>query len=165
MRRLKKTLDIAQAATEYVLCLLVTAMVVIVFAQVVFRFILRASLPWSEEAARYIMVWISMLGASIGVRAKGHIGVEAVALLLPSFLKKAVAVATTLVAAAFFAGMIYYGSVVLKIVRMQESPAMEVSMAVPYSSLAVGGALMLLYSVEELLSLLLPQTLKKGGAS
>ncbi|MDR2529884.1 MAG: TRAP transporter small permease [Synergistaceae bacterium] len=165
MRRLKKILDIAQTATEYVLCLLVTAMVVIVFAQVIFRFILRASLPWSEEAARYLMVWISMLGASIGARAKGHIGVEAVVLLLPPFLKKAAAVAATLAAAAFFAGMIYYGLGVLKVVRMQESPAMEISMAIPYSSLAVGGALMLLYSVEELLFLFLPQTLKRGGAS
>jgi len=161
---IKKILNFVQALTEYALCLLVIAMVVIVFAQVIFRFVLRASLPWSEEAARYLMVWISMLGASIAVRNKGHIGVEAVVMLLPASLKKAVSVGTTFVAAIFFAGVVYYGLGVLRVVRAQTSPAMEISMAIPYGALIVGGALMLLYSLEELLSLLLPSLRKEVSA-
>ncbi|MDR1376972.1 MAG: TRAP transporter small permease [Synergistaceae bacterium] len=149
----KKVLDFLQRLTEYVLFLMVAAMVVIVFAQVIFRFALRASLPWSEEAARYIMVWISMLGAGIGIRRKGHIGVEAVVMLLPAVLKRAVAMLTTLVASGFFLGMVVYGIKICRVVTAQESPAMEISMAIPYGSLVVGGALMLLYSLEELLNL------------
>ena len=58
MRVYRKTLNLFQWVTGYALFLLVAGMVAIVFAQVIFRFVLRASLPWSEEAARYIMAWI-----------------------------------------------------------------------------------------------------------
>ncbi|WP_286954445.1 TRAP transporter small permease subunit, partial [Aminobacterium sp. UBA5277] len=34
-------------------------MVIVVFLQVIFRFVLHSSLPWSEELSRYILVWIS----------------------------------------------------------------------------------------------------------
>ena len=152
MKLFKKILDFVQALTEYVLYFLVTTMVVIVFAQVIFRFVLRAALPWSEEAARYIMVWMSMLGASIGIRRKAHIGIEAVVTLLPAYQKKAVGIGATVITITFFTGMIYYGFVLLRVVGMQTSPAMEINMAIPYSSLVAGGALMLLYSVEELFS-------------
>jgi len=161
---IKKTLNLVQILTEYVLCLLLGAMVVIVFAQVIFRFVLHASLPWSEESARYIMVWISLLGASIGVRRKAHIGIEAVVMLLKAPLRKTASVVATSIAAIFFAGMVYYGLGVLRVVVNQISPAMEISMAIPYGSLIIGGALMLLYSLEELLCLLLPNPREKGGA-
>lgn len=150
MKAFKKLLDILQAITEYLLFFLIAVMVIVVFAQVFFRFVLRASLPWSEELSRYIMIWISMLGASIGIRRKGHVGVEAVVMLLPAGLKKIVSKITTLVAACFFVGMIYFGSKICAIVASQVSPAMEISMAIPYSSLVTGGLLMLLYSLEEL---------------
>ncbi len=148
MRRVSKILDCIQECTEYILFFLVGAMVVIVFAQVIFRFVLRASLPWSEEASRYIMVWLSMLGASIGLRRKGHIGVEALTMLFPKALQRATAVFGSLVAALFCCGLIVYGLRLLKVVAAQESPAMEISMALPYGALVVGGALMLLYALE-----------------
>lgn len=150
---IKKCLDKLQCWTEYLLFAMVGGMVLIVFAQVVFRF-LQASLPWSEEASRYLMVWIAMLGASVALRRKGHIGVEALIILLPEVLKKIVALVVTLISAAFFTGIIFYGYKVVSVVYAQESPAMEVSMAFPYSALIVGSVLMLLYSLEELFIIL-----------
>ena len=149
MKIYKRLMDFLQRLAEYVLFLMVAAMVAIVFAQVVFRFALRASLPWSEEAARYIMVWISMLGAGIGIRRKGHIGVEALVMLFPPKLKRATSALTALVASAFSAGVIFYGVRICGVVAAQESPAMEISMALPYGALVAGGVLMLLYSLEE----------------
>lgn len=162
MRSLKKFSDFAELAAEYALFLMMAAMVVIIFAQVIFRFVLQASLPWSEEAARYIMVWISMLGAAVGIRRKGHIGVEAVVLLFPERLKKATVVITTLVGCCFFAGMIFYGIRICSVVAAQESPAMEISMAIPYSSIVAGGMLMFLFSIEDLL---VPRTADASGKS
>ena len=163
MRVYRKTLDLFQWVTEYALFLLVAGMVAIVFAQVIFRFVLRASLPWSEEAARYIMSWISMLGAGIGIRRKGHIGVEAVVMLLPAAFKKAVAALAASIASGFFLGVVVYGVNICRVVSAQESPAMEISMAIPYASLVVGGFLMLLYSLEELLNLMVSPVQPERG--
>ncbi len=83
MSFLRKMLDRVNSLAEYAVCALLAVMVVVVFLQVIFRFVIRSSLPWSEELARYLMVWIVFLGASIGVKRKSHIGVEAVVALLP----------------------------------------------------------------------------------
>lgn len=150
MKGVKAVLDRLQRVTEYICYGLVGAMVIVVFAQVVCRFVLRASLPWSEEMSRYMMVWISMLGASIGLRQGAHIGVEAMVLLLPVPLKKCATLLGHAVAVLFSVWLVYYGWVLLQIVAHQESPAMEVSMAIPYGALVVGGILMGLYSLESL---------------
>lgn len=152
MRTFRKLLDLLQSITEYLLFAMIAVMVVVVFAQVFCRFVLRASLPWSEELSRYVMVWISMLGASIGIRRKGHVGVEAIVMMLPGGLRKLASMVTTLIACCFFTGMIIFGVRICGIVAAQESPAMEISMAIPYGALVAGGLLMLLYSVEELVN-------------
>ena len=144
----KKAMDITEEFTEYFLYVLVGAMVVVVFLQVIFRFILQASLPWSEEASRYIMIWLSLLGAGVGLRRKAHIGVEALFNCLGTVKRQRVSLLVGMVQIYFFTAMIFYGRKILNVVMKQKSPAMEISMGVPYSSLIVGGLLMLLYSIE-----------------
>lgn len=144
----KRTMDVAERLTGYVLYILVGFMVVVVFLQVIFRFILHASLPWSEEASRYIMIWIALLGASVGLRHKAHIGVEALFNYLGTAKRRLFSLLIGFVQVYFFCAMIFYACNILKVVIKQKSPAMEISMGLPYSSLIVGGGLMLLYSVE-----------------
>ncbi len=50
--------------------------VVIMFAQVIFRYILNNSLTWSEEVVRFLFIWLTFLGASILIRERWHIGVD-----------------------------------------------------------------------------------------
>ena len=137
-------MDIAEKLTGYVLYILVGFMVVVVFLQVIFRFILHASLPWSEEASRYIMIWISLLGASVGLRHKAHIGVEALFNYLGTAKRRLFSLLIGFVQVYFFGAMIFYACNILKVVVKQKSPAMEISMGLPYSSLIVGGGLMLI---------------------
>lgn len=144
----KKFLEIIERITEYLLLGLVGAMVVIVFLQVIFRFVLHSSLPWSEEASRYIMVWLSLLAAGIALRHKGHIGVEAVFNLFGIAQRRFLSLLIGGVEIYFFSAMIFYGVKVLKVVVRQNSPAMEISMGIPYSSIVVGGFLMWLYAAE-----------------
>jgi C4-dicarboxylate transporter DctQ subunit len=138
----KNLLQKINSLVEYIVCVLLTVMVVVVFLQVIFRFVLHSSLPWSEELSRYLMIWIVFLGASIGINKKSHIGVEALVILLPAVLQKWAAVAVNALCCVFFAFMIQYGGLILRVVGNQLSPAMEVSMAVPYGALLAGGVLM-----------------------
>ncbi|WP_155801418.1 MULTISPECIES: TRAP transporter small permease [Jonquetella] len=123
-------------------------MVIIVFAQVFCRFVLKGALPWSEEASRYIMIWLSMLGASIGLRHGAHVGVEALVNVLSPKLRRAVHMLTCLISLGFSGAVVCYGYRLLHVVKRQVSPAMEISMVIPYSALVVGGLLMGLYSIE-----------------
>lgn len=151
MRTLKRILANVNTFTEYLVSALLVLMVVVVFLQVIFRFVLHASLPWSEELSRYILVWLSFLGAAIGVRRGAHIGVEVVVSLFPKTLKIAAALFVHAVSMVFFSLLILYGWRILGVVGRQLSPAMEWSMAIPYSAIFVGGVLMLAYAFEHAL--------------
>lgn len=64
---------------------LLMALVCLVFAQVVLRYFFNSGLPWSEEMARYLFVWVCFLGAALAVRNRGHITVEVVRNAFPKF--------------------------------------------------------------------------------
>ena len=46
-----------------------------VFAQVVFRLV-HASIPWSEELSKYLLIWCTFLGSALGVRKGSLVGLE-----------------------------------------------------------------------------------------
>ena len=63
MRWLNMILTLFDRAAYGLVALLMGGMGVIAFAAVFFRFVLSDPLTWSEEAARYMMVWVTFLGA------------------------------------------------------------------------------------------------------
>ena len=50
-------------------------MAVVVFLQVIFRYVLNLPLFWTEELARYCLVWASLLGSAVAVKRGQHIAV------------------------------------------------------------------------------------------
>src|SRR3990170_7727102 len=66
-----------------VLILLVVAMTVVVFLQIFYRYVLAQPLYWSEELARYLFVWLSILGATLGLQRSGHFGLDIFYQMLP----------------------------------------------------------------------------------
>jgi len=56
--------------------LLMALLTAVTFAQVVTRYLLGDPLIWSEEAARYLFVWVSMIGAALALREGGHFGLN-----------------------------------------------------------------------------------------
>ncbi len=62
---------------EYVALIIALAvMVIVIFSQVVMRYVFNNSLSWSEEFARYLFVWFSWMGVSAGVKDKEHLKVD-----------------------------------------------------------------------------------------
>ncbi|MGJ9383128.1 TRAP transporter small permease [Salipaludibacillus sp. CF4.18] len=71
-RVVKKTNRIVENLT----CTLFVVMVLLVFLQIVSRVLFSSSFAWTEELARYLMIWITFLGASVGFQYSSHISVE-----------------------------------------------------------------------------------------
>src|SRR5690625_7550199 len=61
---------------EYILVILSIFTVVIIFSQVVLRYIFNSSLPWSEEIARYAFICLIYVGVSYGVKRQKHLSVD-----------------------------------------------------------------------------------------
>src|SRR5438128_300629 len=86
-----------EAAFIIILVFLLTA---VTFAQVATRYVLGDPLIWSEEAARYLFVWVSMIGAALAIREGGHFGLDLLIRRAPA-LKPVLGPAVTVVTSVF----------------------------------------------------------------
>lgn len=128
---------------ETVICLLLIALTAVVFSQVVARYVFEAPLSWSEEMARFLLMWLSMLSAAYAFKTKSHFALRILVKQLPAGPRRAVSLAVQLVVALFFAVLLYYAVVFLLGVSGHLAPAMQIPMEIPYASVVVGAALML----------------------
>jgi len=72
----RKIISRIDKLTDYFLMLCLGTMGVVLFMQVIFRYILRNPLIWSEEAARYLHVWITLFGIRFGLKNNAHLSVS-----------------------------------------------------------------------------------------
>lgn len=120
------------------------------FAQVIFRYLFRSPLPWSEELARYCFVWIVFLGATLGLERGVHIGVDILTILLPARVQRWLAVINEVIILAFALLIIQASVAVVDANRLQFSPALGFQMAKVYLAIPLGMAVMALLVVGKL---------------
>ena len=70
-------------AIKALLALLMAAMVVLVFGNVVMRYVFNSGIAVSEELSRWLFVWMVFLGAIVGLREHAHLGVDSFVKMLP----------------------------------------------------------------------------------
>jgi TRAP-type C4-dicarboxylate transport system permease small subunit len=143
MKFLHKLSNVLESVTLWFIALALAAMTVVVFAQVVAREI-SASLPWSEELSRYLMIYLTYLGVSVGVKRKSHIAVEFVTGKFPVKVQNTIEAATNIVCILCCAIIVIYGVQLVDITMMQKSPALRIPMGIAYFSLVLGGSLMII---------------------
>ena len=145
---LKTLFEVMDRCINWFLAMLMTGMVVIVSAQVWYRFILNNPLSWSEEASRYLFVWISFMGAAAGVRYQVHLGIDLMEKILPAGSYRIEVIIVNLIIQVFLLIIIYWGFKILGIIQFQESPSMHISMRYPYMAVPVGSIFMFINSVR-----------------
>lgn len=123
---------------------LMGVMSVITFVAVFFRFVMHSPLAWTEEVARYMMVWVTFMGAGLAMGKGRHIGVTMALDLLPRRLRLIADAVAKYIMAAFFCAMIYYGAKFTLNLRTQVSPALGLPMIFPYIAVPIGCFYMLL---------------------
>ena len=72
---------------EYLLVTLMVVEVVVVFAQVVTRYIFKSPLAWSEELARYMFIWLVWIGAAYATKMRKNITIDIVSSKLKGNMK------------------------------------------------------------------------------
>lgn len=126
-----------------VLALLLAAMALIIFANVVLRYATSQSIEWAEEVARYLMVWLTFLGAGPVLRYGGHIAVENLQDSLPERAAVALRVLIAALLFGFFGFMVWVGIGYVERAQYQLTPTTQISMAWVYAAMPVGGLLLI----------------------
>lgn len=95
---------------EEIICVLCTiAMTGLVFAGVVSRFILHASLSFSEEITTYLFVLLSLMGTAIAAKRRAHLGLSILTDAVPAKTRKALLTIGFAIASVFSAALFYFG--------------------------------------------------------
>jgi TRAP-type C4-dicarboxylate transport system permease small subunit len=121
------------------LCLVSMAgMTFVVLLGVVFRYVLRMPLSWTEELSRYLMIWAASLAISLGIKENSHVGLT---VLLDTAKSKIVRViletAIFFVTLVFLVIMIYYSIQMVIEAKWQISQGLGITMVLPTLAIPV----------------------------
>lgn len=101
--------DTVLPIARWVSILAIALMVVAILIQVFFRYVLNSALPWPDEAARFMMLWLTGLMAPIAFRRGGFVAIDMVVQALPLRLGQAVSIFLLLISAGVLATAISIG--------------------------------------------------------
>ena len=135
-------------ALEGMLSLVMGVLVIDVLWQVFSRYVLRDSSTFTEELARFLLVWVSLLGASYGVGQKIHLGVDLLPARLAGLKKKALLIFIDIAILTFaLFGMVVGGGrlVYISFHLEQVSAAMRLPLGWVYAVVPLSGLLMVHY--------------------
>lgn len=130
------------------LVLIFVVLIVAVFCQVLFRFVLNQPLAWTEELSRYCLVWITFLGSAFAMSKKAHIGMEILVDKSPVVLKKVFISLAAIVCVGFFFIMIQQGYALSSRSMSQLSPVLRIPMGYVYAVIPLSGVILIINLVD-----------------
>jgi len=133
------------------LIVLLLGMVATCFAQVIFRLVLGHPLAWSEELARYLFVWLTFIGGSVAIAESAHFKMDLLAFAFKERGKAILQLIVSICLLSFSIVLIIYGLPLVKMVSSQKSPALRISMSIPYFALPINGFLSSFHCVENII--------------
>ena len=153
MKILKKLDKIIAAILKYLVIGLCVAIGVILFVRVIVRFTpLHVPLSWTDEVVEWMMAWMIFTGATLIMRDGGHFRVD---LLQERFAGRrwvnVLNIFIAIMGLGFFITLLYY-SIDLTVKATWFSPIMKVSQKVPYLSIPVNCALIIIYQIRDIVS-------------
>ena len=144
-----KILTFIDRHLEEMLCaVLLSAMTIVIFMQIVFR-VFGLPLSWTEEIGRYMFIWLIYIGCASAIRNRKHICVELMDLVVKDRGRFVLSIISNVIFLIFAGILTYYGFFVVQRVSAQLSPAIRMPMSIPYASVLVGSALMFIRLIQD----------------
>lgn len=144
-RGLKRLEHIFVALNGWALILMLSAMALIVGANISLRYLTAHSLPWADEAARYLMIWLTFTGAGLILRIGGHVAITNLQDALPGIGEKILRAAIVLTLLVFFGFMVDVGLQYAQRMQYQVTPALRLPFIYVYAAMPVGFALLIVH--------------------
>lgn len=147
---LKKTGNLLYNLVTIVTALCLTGMAILVFINVILRYVFNSGITWSSEMSQFLFVWLVFLGAILAYKDNSHLGVDVFVKMLP----KKVRLVVYLISEAIVLGIIWFifkGSLeMFKVTIHTLAPATKLPMGYVYGiglPLSISIGIMLLYKI------------------
>ncbi|MEQ6917584.1 TRAP transporter small permease [Halomonas aquatica] len=156
LQRIENVID---AALRPVVFTGMAALIGVITLQIVSRVFFNA-VGWTEEVARFLLVWITFLGATLAFQRGRHIAVTFLVEALPGRLQRIIRITAVLVVLGFMVSLVVIGYQYMQVQSFQKSASLRLSMTWVYAVIPVSAALMAWYAFVDLVGLII-----KGNAT
>ena len=147
MKRLRRGVDWLLGTA---ICVLMAAMVINVLWQVFTRFVLRDPSSFTEEAARYMMIWVGLLGSAYAAGRKSHLALDLFTARLQAGRKRASEIAIQSVVLLFTLTVLVGGGGRLVWIQLslgQQSAALQLKLGYVYLAVPLAGIFIAFYTI------------------
>jgi len=140
------------------LCLMIAvvglvAIIAAVATQVFGRYVLNDTPTWAEALAMVLVLYVTMLGAAVGVRDAGHIGMESLLVLVPEKIRLRLEIVIHAIVAVFGVLMAWNGTILANSVMGYNIPTLGIPEGLNHVPVALAGVLIVLFSIEHIIAL------------
>lgn len=169
MNTVKSVLDKIDKVLEFfekhLTAIALIAFTIIIFCNVVGRYVFLNAITWAEELSRYLNIYLVFIALSAGIKSDSHIGVDAVeTLLIPKRFHRYMDILRFAITLVFLLVTTYLSfnlAMQIKSLR-QTSPAMQISMAIPYFALPIGLGMASVRTIMRIILLIIDPPAESG---
>ncbi|MGH7947494.1 MAG: TRAP transporter small permease [Opitutaceae bacterium] len=143
------------------ICVLMAGMVLNVLWQVFTRFVLRDPSSFTEEAARYMMIWVGLLGSAYAAGKKSHLALDLITARLQGGRKRASEIIIQSVVLIFTLTVLVGGGGRLVWIQLslgQQSAALQLKLGYVYLVVPLAGVFLAFYTIVFLIAALRGET-------
>jgi len=127
--------------------LMMAIMFVLVFANVVTRYLFGISIATSDEVSTFLMIWVTYLGAGLALREGRHAAIDLFQDMLPEKIRNIFRAFLGIIILAFFAALAYYGFRFAIFGWSQETAATQIPKGIPYLAIPAGAVLFIIHLI------------------
>lgn len=138
---------VVNVVTIVVTCLALCAIFFIVGSGVLARYVVHSSLPWTEEAASFLFIWLTFLGAAITYRERGHPTVMVLVQRFPRALQRIALLVAHVIVILVALVFVYYGLGFLSLLGGESATSLPIRMSAIYTAVPVGGVLLIIHAL------------------
>ncbi|WP_054707932.1 TRAP transporter small permease [Bacillus sp. JCM 19041] len=138
-----KIIDSINNGIKYLVSIMLVVLAILVVLQVTTRFVINVPLSWTEEIARYLMIYIVFLGSGLAMRYNQHIAIDFLLDVIKQKNKERLQKIILWISAIFCVMLAYYGAKLTYMVIGQSTPTLQYSMAWAYAAIPLGALVML----------------------
>jgi C4-dicarboxylate transporter DctQ subunit len=148
--------DIIASFEKKLAMILMFTMAVVVALAVFFRYVLNVPLFWAGEVSIFLLIYITFLGGSLGLKYKTQASVTIVTDNLPEKMKQAVSIVAHIFMLLFMAIILFYSYKWISSpnVFIQKSSAMLLPMWIPYAIIPIGLSFATIHLLSNLLDIM-----------
>ncbi|MFH1020794.1 MAG: TRAP transporter small permease [Pseudomonadota bacterium] len=145
----ERTSRAINAFVEKVLFVIGTVICVILFAQVVFRYA-GASLGWSEEVSRHLLVAITFLGGTVAYKRASFIGLRGFGHHLGPVVQRIIVVGLQVLTLILFALIAWFGATYTVKAAEHTSSSLQIPMAIPFAVIPIAAVIFVIHVLADM---------------